>query len=121
MSGDADVQARASRVQNLIMRKQHVEAVVASLENPPFNAPDEASHVMNAQTVFTALMACSKADITKAVQELSPDLEDNLMKYLYKGLGIPQNNSVFLEWHGQLAAKAGNGCIIRALTDRKGV
>ncbi|EQC34585.1 hypothetical protein SDRG_07910 [Saprolegnia diclina VS20] len=121
MSDDAEVRARASRVQQLILQKKFVEAVSTSLENPPVNAPDEATRVANAQTVFSALLACSKADIARTVQELTPDLEDNLMKYVYKGLSVPQNNSVFLEWHGQLAAKAGSGCIIRAMTDRKGV
>ncbi|OQR80696.1 hypothetical protein ACHHYP_17302 [Achlya hypogyna] len=121
MGDEADVRARASRVQQLLMQKKFVEAVAVSLENPPVNALDEATRTANAQTVFSALLACSKSDIARTVQELSPELEDNLMKYVYKGLSIPQNNSVFLEWHGQLATKAGSGCIIRAMTDRKGV
>jgi actin related protein 2/3 complex subunit 5 len=120
MSEDTDARARASRVQQLTTQKKFTEAVFAALENPPVNGSDSAKQ-LNAQTVFMALQACSKADLSKAVQSLTPELEDNLMKYVYRGLAIPQNNSTLLEWHAQLVAKAGNGCIIRALTDRKTV
>ncbi|KAF0682865.1 Aste57867_25052 [Aphanomyces stellatus] len=119
MSEEADVRARATRVQQLTMQKKFVEAVAASLENPPVNATSDNIKNANAQTVFAALQACSKADVSNVVQALTPELEDVLMKYLYRGLSIPQNNALLLEWHGHLVTKAGNGCIVRALTDRK--
>ncbi|CAK4082772.1 unnamed protein product [Aphanomyces euteiches] len=119
MSEEGDVRSRASRVQQLTMQKKFVEAVVTSLENPPVNSASDSVKAANAQTVFGALQACSKADVANVVQALTPELEDVLMKYLYRGLAIPQNNALLLEWHGQLAAKAGSGCIVRALTDRK--
>ncbi|ETV87277.1 hypothetical protein H257_02228 [Aphanomyces astaci] len=119
MGEEADVRSRASRVQQLTMQKNLVGAVIASLENPPVNSTSDHIKQSNAQTVFAALQACSKADVATVVQALTPDLEDVLMKYLYRGLAVPQNNASLLEWHGHLVAKAGNGCIVRALTDRK--
>ncbi|ETW05948.1 hypothetical protein H310_03582 [Aphanomyces invadans] len=119
MSEEDEVRSRAMRVKQLTMQKKFVDAVVLSLENPPVSSTSDNVKLANAQTVFAALQACSKADVANVVQALTPDLEDVLMKYLYRGLSVPQNNASLLEWHGHLVAKAGNGCIVRALTDRK--
>ncbi|KAG9410223.1 Actin- protein 2/3 complex subunit 5 [Aphanomyces cochlioides] len=78
MSEEADVRSRTSRVQQLTMQKKFVEAVVTSLENPPVNSASDSVKAANAQTVFGALQACSKADVANVVQALTPELEDDL-------------------------------------------
>ena len=46
------------------------------------------------------------------------------MKYLYRFLGDPDTCSgsgLVLKWHKKVAEKAGDGAIIRVMTDRKTV
>jgi hypothetical protein len=42
-----------------------------------------------------------------------------LMKYLYRGLRTPENSATLLKFHAMLLEKAGMGCIVRAIVDRK--
>ena len=42
-------------------------------------------------------------------------------KYLYKGLELANNCGAMLKWHELLTAKAGQGTIMRAMTDTRGV
>ncbi len=113
-----EINARASKVKTLQIERQAEKAVSVSLENPPLLSGSDKVKDANAQVVMAALSACSKGEMQRAVAQLSPELEDNLMKYIYRGLTIPQNNSMLLEWHAQLVNKAGIGCVVRALTDR---
>ena len=84
------------------------------------------------------------------LKSLSPDAQDTLMKYLYKGMAMPGwgdvSGSVLLVWHEkvcdlfgplvtlhldklayecgtpiQLTEIAGTGCIVRVMTDRRTV
>jgi actin related protein 2/3 complex subunit 5 len=94
------------------------------------------------QTLVTILNSTKSADITTVIKSLSQDTQDTLMKYLYKGMGMPGwgdvSGSVLLGWHEkvrslgasalvlsnssfsmQLTEVAGTGCIVRAMTDRR--
>jgi len=59
------------------------------------------------------------------LKSLSPDAQDALMKYLYKGMAMPGwgdvSGSVLLVWHEKLTEIAGTGCIVRVMTDRRTV
>ncbi len=61
------------------------------------------------------------AEIKKVVDSLEPELEDHLMKYIYRILGEASSCGAMLKWHKVLMAKSGLGCIVRAITDRKSV
>ncbi|TMW56417.1 hypothetical protein Poli38472_006427 [Pythium oligandrum] len=117
----ANVQARAAQVKGLIAQRRNEEAVKVSLEDPPLLAKSDAIKDANAQSVLSALLACNKGEMQRAIDSLTPELEDNLMKYLSKFVGLAAHSSTILEWHQKLAAKAGAGCIMRAFTDRKQV
>lgn len=117
----AAIEERARKVQELVAQKKVVDAILLSLNDPPVYSKNEAIKQANAQVVFGGMNACSKSDIKKVIEVIPSEAEDILMKYLYRGLGTPQSNGLLLEWHAQLYAKAGHGCIIRALTDRKTV
>ena len=94
------------------------------------------------QTVVTVLNSTKATDIPNVVKSLPPEAQDTLMKYLYKGMGLPGwgdvSGSVLLGWHEkvrqisdlfiysnpsltqlQLTEVAGTGCIVRAMTDRR--
>ncbi|KAJ0392984.1 hypothetical protein P43SY_007811 [Pythium insidiosum] len=115
------VAARASQVKALINQRRNEDAVKAALVDPPVLAKSDDIKNTNAQTVLSALLACNKGEMQRVIDSLTPELEDNLMKYVSKFVGLPAQSSAMLEWHQKLASKAGAGCIIRALTDRKQV
>ncbi|GLD93904.1 hypothetical protein PINS_up002509 [Pythium insidiosum] len=115
------VAARASQVKALINQRRNEDAVTAALVDPPVLARSDDIKNANAQTVLSALLACNKGEMQRVIDSLTPDLEDNLMKYVSKFVSLPAHSSAMLEWHQKLAAKAGAGCIIRSFTDRKQV
>lgn len=59
-------------------------------------------------------------EIKKVLEDLDDDSCDVLMKYIYRCM---EKNPVpsLLKMHAKLAEKAGSGCIIRAMVDRKTV
>ena len=63
--------------------------------------------------------------IEEAVNSLDKDLVDTLMKYIYRGFGLPGSENVscavLLVWHEKALVKGGLGSIIRVMTDRKKV
>ena len=97
------------------------------------------------QNVVSILNSTRSTEIPNIVRSLSQDAQDTLMKYLYKGMGMPGwgdvSGSVLLGWHEkvcrlhfghplptsltcftpftQLTEAAGTGCIVRAMTDRR--
>jgi actin related protein 2/3 complex subunit 5 len=150
---------RSAAVDNALRAKNNKDAVVLSLQDPPFPPPfpsksaDEAndgpkkqyddqvqsvkvlpssrlprplftrcaSQDTNYQVVLKALTACRDDELKLIIQDLPEDLCDNLMKFLYKGLGLADSSGQLLKAHMHLTEKAGLGCIMRAMTDRKAV
>lgn len=53
------------------------------------------------KTVTEVLNLFRASDITQVVKSLSTEQQDVLMKYLYAGMGKPEqyNSSVLLTWH----------------------
>ena len=55
------------------------------------------------QTVVTVLNSTKSTDIPNVVKSLPTEAQDTLMKYLYKGMGLPGwgdvSGSVLLGWH----------------------
>ncbi len=47
------------------------------------------------------------------------DLADAAMKYVLRGLKAPDNAPTLLKVHGLLLERAGMGCLVRAMVDRK--
>ena len=59
--------------------------------------------------------------MTKLLYDESHELCDNLMKYIYRGLSEGQYSGILFKWHASCVEVAGQGPIVRAMTDRKGV
>ncbi|CAI5746698.1 unnamed protein product [Peronospora destructor] len=117
----ASVQARAAQVQQLLAQRKHEDAVRVALEEPPLHSKNNAVKNENAKVVMGALLACNKGEMQRAIDSLSIPMEDNLMKYLMRFLGVASQSAAILEWHQKLVVKAGSGCVMRAFTDRKQV
>ena len=150
------------------------EALKVALENPPYLSKDKVLKVRadlvrltplaqahplsrpslpplplqdrNMAIVLDVLMRFRSADVEKAVNSLSPDQVDVLMKYIYRGFAFPTEKScgILLVWHEKVAsppshpplpsshhtlppsllqavASGGVGSIIRVMTNRKGL
>ena len=96
-------------------------ALATILDNPPYGSDAEEAKVrvgvlhsastrspgvvqnLTLQTLVTVLNSTKSADIPTVVKSLTSDHQDNLMKYLYKGMAIPGwgdvSGSVLLGWH----------------------
>lgn len=112
---------RESTVDRLLQQKNNTEAVRAALTNPPFGTKQDELKEQNYVIVAKALGQCKDDELKSIVECLSTEQHDNLMKYLYKGLAMADNSGQLLKWHAVLVEKAGHGCIMRAMTDRKTV
>lgn len=72
--------------------------------------------------MLKALSSLPEKEIAKVTQSLydeSDELTDNLMKYVYRGLSEGQYSAILFRWHAACLEVAGQGPIVRALTDRK--
>ncbi|KAH8833897.1 actin-related protein 2/3 complex subunit 5 [Flagelloscypha sp. PMI_526] len=89
------------------------------------DAKRKAGEVRSALAKNDIVGALTIVDIAPTIKALSPDSQDTLMKYLYKGMGMPGwgdiSGSVLLGWHEKLTEIAGTGCIVRTMTDRRTV
>lgn len=74
--------------------------------------------------VFNVILAFKddQALIQAALNELSQDELDTLMKYVYRGLNSRiEAATQLLKWHDKVVKKAGVGVIVRSLTARQTV
>ncbi|KAG0284538.1 hypothetical protein BGZ96_011106 [Linnemannia gamsii] len=120
---ESEVNTRAQEVRSLLQRGNFSEALTAALQNPPYGAPYHAAKARNTQTVMDAAYQVKVTDMTQVAKSLSPEEQDVLMKYLYAGMAAPEHYSSghLLYWHEKLTEVAGQGCIVRVITDRRTV
>ena len=120
-----EVLQRSKSVQMLLSQKKNLEALKVSLQSPPVLTKNEAIKSENYTIVMNAIQSITaKSDVCSAVESLSSDENDVLIKYIYKGLETSKTSmllSLLLEYHSQLIRVAGDGCVLRALADRKTV
>lgn len=65
---------------------------------------------LNLQTLVSILNSTKATDIPGIVKALSTDAQDTLMKYLYKGMALPEwgdvSGSVLLGWHEKVRLRS---------------
>lgn len=61
------------------------------------------------------------AAIDEVISQLSEEEGETLMKYLYAGLGNPEEKGlgILLKWHAKVSDAKGLGSVVRALTEKK--
>lgn len=95
------------------------------LTDPPYGHEAEEAKALTTSSVLLVLASTKSTDIPATLRSLTPDQQDTLMKYLYKGMAmqndvnVEANSSVLLAWHEKLTEAAGTGCIVRVMTDRR--
>lgn len=56
------------------------------------------------ECVVMVLSGVREDQIENCLSTLSPDETDILVKYVYKGLGVPRNNGPLFKWHAKVTA-----------------
>ena len=105
-----------------LMSGNNVQALKVCLQNAPYRSKDQSVKEKSTLLAVRVLSSMKTSEIAGAIQSLSVEDLDTLMKYIYKGfsLGLDgQQCGCLLSWHEKVAAKGGMGCIIRVLSDRK--
>lgn len=116
------VKRRETEVISLLAKKDKTRALVVCLQNPPVASKSAELKDANAATIEKVLNTLTEQDIPAAIEALDLDGCDTLMKYVYRLMaGSFANNALLLKLHAALFDKAGNGAIVRSMTDRKQV
>jgi hypothetical protein len=112
---------RERDVDGLLSSSKPVDALLRSLQNPPFASKDDALKERSLLLVLRALSAVGSRDeaLAKFFEALDADVADVLMKNVLKGFNKPENSALLLRIHALLVEKAGIACVVRAIVDRK--
>eukprot|EP00475_Leptophrys_vorax_P046245 TRINITY_DN9866_c0_g1_i1.p1 TRINITY_DN9866_c0_g1~~TRINITY_DN9866_c0_g1_i1.p1 ORF type:complete len:167 (+),score=10.78 TRINITY_DN9866_c0_g1_i1:75-503(+) len=115
----AKIDDRAMRVEAMVSEGRIAEAIKAAVTDPPFRTRSQACKDANWDVVRKAIL--SVADVDDAIAGLKSEGCDTLMRYVYRGLstGEPALCAASLRVHEKLTEKAGLGCIMRVLADKK--
>jgi len=120
-----DAKQKGAAVRSALSRGDTTGALTIVLEDPPYGPNVDEAKNLNLQTLVSILNSTKSSEVSNIVKALSPDYQDTLMKYLYKGMAMPGwgdlSGSVLLGWHEKLTEVAGTGCIVRVMTDRRTV
>lgn len=117
----AQFTTRKSEVTQALRSSRPVEALRMALQDAPLASKDASLKQANYELILSALQSVAQSDdqIRAFLELCDANSADVLMKYLYRGLRTPENSATFLKVHAMLLEKAGMGCIVRAIVDRK--
>ncbi|KAH0834158.1 actin-related protein 2/3 complex subunit 5 [Lanmaoa asiatica] len=119
----SDAKQKQLAVRSALNKGDITGALNVALESPPYGQTVEEAKNLTLHTVVSVLNSTKATDVPNVLRSLSQDEQDTLMKYIYKGMGMPGwgdvSGSVLLGWHEKLTEIAGTGCIVRVMTDRR--
>lgn len=113
------IDLKSRQVEWLLRSSQYAEALKTALDDSPTKTRDETCKSANWVLVHRVLMASKDTDAL--IASLESEFHDILMKYLYRGLATGDRPTCdqCLRLHEKLTERAGMGCIIRALADKR--
>lgn len=119
----ADAQSVHSTVKQSLQSGNSKSALNAALSKPPYGSDDETKDAM-LNAVLQVLVSTPSADIDDLLKSLPAQERVVLVKYLYKAMSTPQgqsNGASLLTWMEKTFDIAGQGAVIRHITDRRTV
>lgn len=121
----SDARQKQATVRTHLSKGDSSGALFTILDGAPYGPNVEDAKNITLQSLLSILNSTKSGDIPTIVKTLDPDLQDTLMKYIYKGMATYGANdvsaNVLLTWHEKLTEVAGTGCIVRVMTDRRTV
>ncbi|KAK9374370.1 actin-related protein 2/3 complex subunit 5 [Lipomyces chichibuensis] len=118
-----EIQSIGQSIRGSLSRGDHFGALQAALDQPPYTSSEEIKKIHLA-TVLELLSTIKSSDMSRVVEKLSSEQRDTLIKYLYKGMSLPETHGisgVLLAWFEKVTEMAGLGGIVRYLSDRRTV
>jgi len=104
----------------LVKRGKALEALQVALRDPPLEVENQHVKDAAALAVGTAVLGLKDMEVEAAVESISDDEAEVLMKYIYRHLSAPSDKSAaWLRLHALLTARTGPGAIVRVITDQK--
>lgn len=116
-----DVASRIHKLRSMISSGDYTNAVKLSVTNPPYNA-DNSAKSQYFQAVLDILSQVKQADILAIVKQLDKNEQTVLIKYLYKGMSVPEGQKqggILLSWFEKVTQVSGVNPIVRYLSDRE--
>lgn len=100
---------------------RYVDALKQVLDQAPLQCRRQQTRDAALTLVLRVLTTFRSSDVAAAVSALSGDQLDLLMKYLYRCFPAASDGShaILLTWFDRVFQSGGNGCVMRALTDRR--
>ncbi|XP_068905226.1 actin-related protein 2/3 complex subunit 5-B [Tenebrio molitor] len=110
-----------NEINSLLQKAKQLEALKAVLSNAPLGSKNQQIKENAVNLTLRVLLSIKPSQIEEAVNSLSPDLIDVLMKYIYRGFEYPSEGSSghLLIWHEKVFNVGGVGCIVRVLSDTR--
>uniref|UniRef100_A0A060TF04 Actin-related protein 2/3 complex subunit 5 n=1 Tax=Blastobotrys adeninivorans TaxID=409370 RepID=A0A060TF04_BLAAD len=120
-----EIEQRGQLIRQQLSKGDYIGALQVALDNPPYGG-DERTKETNLRNVLEVLTTIKSSDITQIVDQLTPEDQNVLIKYLYKGMGSPLgqshgNGGILLSWFEKTVDITGQGAIIRYIADRRTV
>ena len=88
------------------------------MDSPPTDTTDAEVRNRFGAMVARILGGVRDSEIETAVNSFSPEEQDLLTKFVYRGMALCIESGKLLKWHAALVKAAGHGTVVRALSDR---
>ncbi|KAL3281379.1 hypothetical protein HHI36_004589 [Cryptolaemus montrouzieri] len=110
-----------NEVNSLLQKGKNLDALKLVLTNAPLGSKNQQTKDNALTLTLKVLLSIKPPQIEEAVSQLSPELLDVVMKYVYKGFECPSEGSSghLLLWHEKIYNQGGVGCIVRVLSDTR--
>lgn len=69
----------------------------------------------NSGKVIDILTRALDSNISQIVNELKEEEKSKVLKCIYIGLAVPENNGKLLRWFGEISQSSGIGTVVRAV------
>ncbi|AOA61908.1 Actin-related protein 2/3 complex subunit 5 [Komagataella phaffii CBS 7435] len=115
------VEQKVQQARTLVSQGKAIDALKFLLQDPPYGADSVAKDIYLLQVIET-LSSVKQSDISSTIGELDADQQDVLVKYLYKGMGSGEGrkqSGILLNWFDKTIEVAGEGSIVRYLSDKR--
>ncbi|KAK9459431.1 actin-related protein 2/3 complex subunit 5 [Lipomyces oligophaga] len=116
-----EVQAISQAARTQLGRGDYAAALATVLDNPPYTSSEDVKNTA-LMTIIEVLSTTKSSDMSRIVEKLTSEQRDTLVKYLYKGMNVPEAHGVsgvLLAWFEKVTDLSGPGAVSRYLSDRR--
>ncbi|CCE65220.1 hypothetical protein TPHA_0K00860 [Tetrapisispora phaffii CBS 4417] len=119
----SELQPKISQLRSLASSGDMSSAIQLATSEPPYSADEQTKH-QYFLAVLEALAQTRQTDMAKVVKSLDRAQKDVLVKYIYKGMSLPEGKKqggILLAWFENLTQDSGVNPIVHYISDRRTV